>query len=115
MVYSQEVQAKIKDLEAQIKELKETGVVIPGRNDMDELGHLTGSYGHYFYTHIAWLAKASVCGIPISNSSTKTKKLSDMTVEEATGVANCMNEVMDVLLKYARQIKRESEDDNTET
>lgn len=111
MVYSQEVQAKIKDLEAQIKELKETGVVIPGRNDMDELGHLTGSYGHHFHSHISWLARASVCGIIESDnfSSTRTKKLSDMTTEEATGVANCMNDVMDVLLKYARQIKRSGE------
>lgn len=111
MGYSKEVRDRIRELENEISELKKNNVVIPERRDMEELADLTGGYTEQFHTHISWIARASVCGTVKKNRCIRgqssnaryLKNMSDLTMEEAGDVADCMREVMEVLLKYAQK------------
>lgn len=111
MGYSKEVRDRIRELENEISELKKNNVVIPERRDMEELADLTGGYAEQFHTHISWIARASVCGTVKksrcirgrSSNARYLKNMSDLTMEEAGDVADCMREVMEVLLKYAQK------------
>lgn len=112
MAYPPEAVARIKELEQELAELKKTRVVILDRAKLDELGDLTNLSWEPYHSRISWISRAAVCcrkGESEFNSRVRT--FNQISYEETKEVAKCASEIVDVLLKYARQIKQEGENE----
>lgn len=105
--YPKEAQEEIKRLESQIKAIKSrySRDALVDAEKVSELQKLTGTYNETYTSHVSFLARA-VC----SRRKEKNKK-NDRTVKtlrelgdaEYASTKACFNEILDVLLKYARR------------
>lgn len=97
MAYPPGLDARIKELEAELKLLKKERVVMINREDLSELTSLTNLSWEPYHAHISWLSRAVICCGPrrdgeIGHSHVRTSK--QMTYEETKRVAECASEIV---------------------
>lgn len=120
MVYPPEVQAKIDALESELRELKSQSIKNLPKIDLSHLASMTGLSEKSFYSHISWLARASVIGAVTRERYVKNTKgikapkkvlkmSQELTFDEIPLVAKCFEEIIKLLEKYASEIKLEAE------
>lgn len=108
MAYPPDVKKRIQELEAELSELKNTRIIIAPYSEVKPLYDLTGLYPSNFQNHISWLARAVTCKYtelvgPDKLKFSKIIPVAKMSFDEVEKASKCASEIIELLLKYAKE------------